>query len=659
MPEPNDRQELETVIRGVAAAGKALKLYPSTSPIPMESVATAAAALDSFLSSRPVLALAVVREGFAWYGEQIGGALPGVSDLADALRDHGVAEIDFLPGCSAEELIGFLTVIMLDADAVRSEGGVSAVLATNGVERIRATDVQLTVLEEVVPDEDQDIDEFLRQLATDPEKLAAWMAAASAGDPAAFGEGLSELAAAAGPEGRERLLETLAAAFMRQGPDSKDALLGLAFQPGTVRDLADGMFSRLQDGAIASALTEGLFGKNMLSLSNALTGLPIEQRIEQVRAEVQAMLAGGGHATKELAFLDHMVEVRRRVEPETALVDTDSLYRSVARASAMPEEEIELLRAQTAGAKLSAARGGVNTLLALLDQQQDFELYCKGVDGLAAMVPRLVEAGDLEVALRVLEELSLREARADQPWPELTGRLRLALAAASSSRSMSALMHAVIEDPQRLETAREIARVAGDAAGPAIAEEAVSLKADGIAAAEGILGRRLIDLLANHAPRAQWFQLGPIVERLSREPDARAWQAIEAAARRPDEQSRREIAAALSSASQPAAVQTLAGLARDASTEVAVVAVRGLGRSPVPGAAAALSARLDELDVDGKDFALAREIIGALARVPDPGADAALARVAGRKALIKRGHFAEIQDLAAQAAAVRAREAGR
>jgi len=76
----------------------------------------------------------------------------------------------------------------------------------------------------------------------------------------------------------------------------------------------------------------------------------------------------------------------------------------------------------------------------------------------------------------------------------------------------------------------------------------------------------------------------------------------------------------------------------------------------VPGSAALLAARLSELDVDTNDFLLARELITGLARTPEPAADEALAKLGSRRALIKRGHFTEVQQLVARAQAVRARD---
>lgn len=658
LPEMDDRRELEAAVRGIASAGKALKLYPPTSPIPRQSVETAANALSQFLGIHPVLSLAVTREGFAWLGESIASGVAGVADLADALRDHGVAEIDFTPGCTAEDLIAFLDVITHDTESVRAEGGAGTALVSRGVEGVRVTDVQLTVLEEIAPAPDEDIDEFLRQLALDPDKLATWMAAASAGDPAAFREGLTGLAEAVGPEGNDRLLQSLAEAFLRQNPDGKDALLGLAFEEGTVRELARGMFGRLGDTDIATSLTDGLFGKNMLSLSNALTSLPLQQRIQQVHAQVQAALAAGGHLDKETTFLSHMLDVRQRTTPEPALVDADTVYRKIEQASMIPAHELDQLREQTEKAREMMNEAGVNTMLVLLDQQKDFHLYCRSLDALAAMVPKLIDQGDLALALKVLREISARESRSVQPWPELTERLREATAKAVSERSMAGLLRAATGDATTLPLAREIARVAGDAAGPVLTREAITLKDEGIAAAEEILGRRLVDLLAAELGRAQWFQLAPAVARLARENDPRAWHAIEAAAKRPDEQSRREVATGLARSCGANSAQLLGRLARDPNGEVAIIAIRSLGQCSATGAATTLGARFDELDVDGKDYPIAREIIGALARVPDPAADQVLGRIAARKALIKRGHFAEIQDLAGKAAAVRSQRGG-
>lgn len=658
MTDPETKQHLEAAVRGIATAGKTLKLYPPTSPIPRQAVETAIAAIEAYLDLNPVLSLAVARAGLNWQGQPLAMGVPGVSDLADTLREHGVAELNVLPGCGLDELMRFLSSVVRPAEEVRREGGLGAVLAADSVECVRVTGVSLTVIEEVAPAEDQDMDEFLKELASDPDKLAAWMAAAAAGDPSAFAEGLEGLAGAAGANGLPRLMETLSQAFMRQDSEGKDAMIGLSLEEGTVRSLADGMFRHLGSMDIASSMCEGLYGKNMLSLSNVLTHLPLQQRIEQVYKDVQRTLAESEHSDKEASFLSHMMEVRTRTTPEPSLIEAQPAYLKVAEIATLAPEEIDRMREETERSRESVHAAGVQTMLTLLDQQDDFELYCRSVDSLAAMVPRLIENGDMTLARRVLMELTSREGRTVQPWPDLTMRLRQAISRAVDHRAMAAALKAVIDDPNLAHAARDMVQVAGEAAGPALIAEAVTHKEQGIAAAEEILGRRILDLLVAALPPAQWFQVGPIVQRLAREGDQRSMQAIEGVLRRPDEQSRREAAAGLAAAGGASALRLLGALVKDPSAEVSIVAIRSLGKHGTSGAAALLSAAIASCDMDGRDFALVREMIGALARMPDPEAAEVLTHLGARKALIKRGHFAEIQDLVRQAQAYRSEHGG-
>jgi hypothetical protein len=91
---------------------------------------------------------------------------------------------------------------------------------------------------------------------------------------------------------------------------------------------------------------------------------------------------------------------------------------------------------------------------------------------------------------------------------------------------------------------------------------------------------------------------------------------------------------------------------------VGITAARALARYPRPESADLLAARLAELDANGSDFPLAREIIAALAHRAEPAAGEALKKAAAKRSLMKRGHYAEIQSLVQQALDVRARETG-
>jgi hypothetical protein len=654
--EAGFERQLESVVRALSTAHKVLRLYPEASPIPRQSVESAVWALEHFFENgAPVLSLSVGREGFSAYGEPACRNLTGTEEFVDDLRSHGVAELNVSPGCDPPELLLFLCAVGRPAEELQAVGGLAAHLAGSGVESVRVADVRLTVLERVVPAADQDIDEFLRELAADPEKLTAWFAAASSADPRAFEEGLMELVRVSGPSGFLKMLEALSVAFVRQDSDAKDALLGLSMEQGPARDLTGAMFGLLPSGTITDSILDGSFGQNMLSLSAALTRLPLEQATAQVRADVQSRLPSLGRSPEQVDFLSHMMEVRERVEAEPALADADSTYRAVIAASTLSDTLVGQGLAATDEQRRHATASGVRTMLLLLDQQRDFGLYCASLDSLAGMVPLLIEEGTLELARRVMLELGRRQSIEAGPWPDLSRKLAEAQAAACGPRAMAALLAAVSSQKALLPLAADIVRNGGETAASTLVGEAVVMKQDGLDIAEQIVGRRLVDLLSHEALHAQWFQLAPVARWLARNSEPRAIQTLEALTRRRDGQSRREVVTGLAEAGGPTAERFLARALRDPSAEVAIVAARALGKCDSPRAAELLAARIAEIDIDHADFLMGRELIVALTHCSGEAADRALAGLASRRSIMKRGHFAEVQVLVNQARVQRAR----
>ncbi len=649
---------LDDVVRGIAAASKVLRLYPPSSPIPRQSIESASAALTRFFEAATILSLAVSRDGLDYRGEPIAVSVPGAKDIAASLRSHDIAELDILPGCTAEELIALLSLLERDPAEVRAEGGLGASLVTSGSQNIRASEVRLTVVEDVSLVADASDEDFLRKLADDPDRLATWMLAAASSGSIAFAEGLQELNGAAQGVSGTTLRQNLAAAFQLQPAEGKDMLLGLGLEAGANRDLVGGVLSHLADVDLAGALTSGLYGQNMLSLSNALANLPLEDRSEEVFGAVQQILADGSVSEKERGFLSHMMEARSRPEPELALTEADAAYHRVAEAARIGDDELSAAREKT----LESARGrfgsGITTMLTLLDQQTDYALYCENLRGLAALIPSLIEDGKLDLAVRVVRELGVRATRTTHPWPDLNDRIRDAIAHAFSEQAMSALLNSVIASEENHHGAREMTRLAEGSADSTLIGAAIALKAPGIAAAESILGRRVLDLLAASVSALQWFQVAPVVQRLAEDLGPRSIQAIDQLMARPDAQTRREVVTGLAAANTESSIGMLADLVADPDLQVSLAAVQALGNSASPRAALQLASRLKALDVDTRDFPMAREIIGALGKLRFPEATEVLNQISRRKTLIKRGHHAEVQELVRQAIAKHASAGG-
>lgn len=656
MPGSQGEQCVDAMVRAMASAARSLRLYPPSSPIPRESLVQAADAIAECLSGRPVLSLAVTRSGFSASGLPV-AVSPAVGDLAQTLRGHGVAELDVLPGCSTDELLSFLQAVLAEPGTVLAEGGLSAVLLARGVERVRVMEVALTVVETGFgPAGDEMADDFLAELAADPGRLATWLSTVARGDQATLADGLLELADASGTEGRSRLLASLTEAFGGLDPEGRDAILGLGIDGTDARPLVGEFLARLGTDQVAGAVTGGLYGKNMLSLSNALTCLPLGGRLDAILSEVRSLLPTAGHTSKEADFLDHMLAVRSSKAAEQPLLEAEVGYRQVAEVASVDEAAATRARdGVTADVGRTEARA-VATMLSLLDQQSDFTLYRKSVESLAGMVRVLVRKRELELADRVIAELAAREGRAVQPWPELTAILTAAIEHSLAEGTMTALLEAVEEDASLVPVAQQILRRGGEVAQTALTAAALALPGrDGLELAAPLLGRRLADTLPALAANAQWFQVAPIARHLACASDPRANAALDGLLKRGDDQSRREAAKGLAASGSPAALSRLSSLMRDPSMEVAVAAARLTAHSGIPGSGAAIAARLGEIDVDGKDFRFARELIGCLARVPEAAATDALRALVQRRALIKRGDFAQVQELARQALEIQAK----
>jgi len=648
---------LEAVLRSLSTSTRSLRLYPPTSPIPRQTIDAAIQALtEYFTSGASKLSLTVTRDGFSLDGQPVAATVSGGQDLGNTLRDHGVAQIDILPEVRPEDLLGLLSVVSRPAEDVRAEGGITQVIATLGVQAVQLTDVQLVVMDQSVFGS-ADASTRLLDIADSPAKLGAWFGSIATGDRDTLRGSLRELQDVGGEEATENLAENLSNTLAQQSPEGRDALLSLALEPGPARELAETMFSLMEPDEVASTLLATALGRTMLALSSALVHLPLGSTASDVRREVAALLPTTGHSPAEAQFLTHMLDVRSSFEPEPALVDSDRTFRAIVSAGAVSDEDVARALEVTASASKVLDAVGVRTMLALLDSQTAVERFLASADSLAAMTPRLLAAGELPLVVHVLDELSTR-ASAHPEWPELPARMQQTLASAVGPDSAEPLMAALVANRSLIPAARQALRYADAATQTAIGQQAIAQKSAGIEVGEELMGMRMIDMLNNLAPSAQWFQVAPIAERLAAQGDARSMATLGSMLARPEEQTRKDVIAVLANhAKSPAALSLLTTCLSDSSEEIATLAARTIARSGAPGSAIALGTRLAELDVDNADFALARELIGALARTPEPAADEILDQLSKRRALIKRGHFVEVQKLAEQAIAVRRRGA--
>lgn len=643
-----EAQRFDAIVRGLTAAAKTLRLYPETSEMRRQSVEGLAAALAPHLRDSENLTLTLDRNGFSVGGDPVGEAVPGAQDISDQLRAHGAAAVTFSRGLDAEQLMAFLTAVLSSPDETRKAGGLRVALAARAVQSIAVTEVRLTLADEAVPGDGQE-DDFLAGLVGDEDRLSDWIEAGAQGDQSALAESLAELSRVAGTSGRDGLLHTLERTFARLDATAKDVLLGAgAGGAGDTTLIAD-LLAALSPADLAGALVEGPRGRNLLALSAAVNGLPLGERLATVLDEVQSTLRREGRSDGEMAFFDRMIKVRRSGAVEPPLAETRPIHKQVAAAAAVSPAEIGRSLEDACVTAASSDESCVQTMLALLDRQYDLDAWSRALDALVSTVPGLIDKGELRLAGRIMDEIDARAAKSDKPWPELTDRAREATAKALSPRTLPAVLKHAMKDPDTLNAARTLLTRGGDTAYKALVHTALS---DGqpvaLETAEQLVGRRIEDLLADVAHEVAPAHVAPLMRRLVASTQARARRAAESVIRRPDARSRQEAARGLAQGQSQAAYY-LTELLGDTDPDTAILAARALGTIRTGEAAAALVDRLAHLSVDGKDFALAREVILALGLSDDARARKALGHLAKRKALLKTGHFSEVCGLARQA----------
>lgn len=640
----DDNALLSEAVRALGTAWRALRLYPPSSPLPLEAVEAACKAVDAFLQAEPSLRLVVTRKGFVVRGLDDVFAPPGAPEIADALGCHGIAEVHFVAPPMAEELAAMLGAAALGPEELRGRGGMQSVLGEAGPGTIRVVAVALATNEALIEIPEEEADKFLAELAGDSARLAVWLRAVLTYDDESLADGLLELARAAGDPavfGR-----SLAKAFIELEMDSKDRLLEVAIGLEPVRRISVEMLDGLTVGDVSAAIRGGRYGTNPMATSWALTSLPIGERFDELVAEVEASLAAADRSEAEIAFVRRMIAARRSDEPERALADAVPAYRSLLQAAALSPEHVSGA-GRDATARRELDERGVDTVLALLDSAEDLGAYSSVLQALSRAVPHLVERGRLDLAVRLVRDMSARSADSSKGWPELDSRLGRAVSEACGPRTMAALLEAA--DESAIGAANELVNLGGDAAATSLADAAMASPADdSMRWAERVLGRRLPELLANGVAGAEARHAAALAEVFARDGGPRCLQALDQLVSRPEDHVRRETARGIPAGGGRAVPMFMPRLLRDESQDVAMVAAHTLGRHAPEGSVEILAARLDDLEGD-KDIGLAREIVSVLAKSPGEAAGSALSRLAKRRSMFGRGRFTQVRRLARQA----------
>jgi len=637
---------LMSVMRGLGAAWRALRLYPASSPMTVEAATRVCQAVEAYVQAEPSLKLDVVREGFVLRG--LDGVLtaPGVADLTDALGAHGVGEVHFVAPPTPDEVLVLLGAALLRPQELHERGGMQTVLSAEGVGAIRVVSVVLSKVETPPEIPEEEADKFLAELAADSARLAVWLRSLLASDDEGLTEGIQTLATAAGDV--SVFGATLAEAFSELDGDDKDRLLEASIYLDGIEDIMAEMLANLSAVELTAAIRGGRYGGNLSGLSFALTALPVGDRADELARETEDALRAADAGEDELGLLRHLIEVRRSGGPTRSLAEAEPRFRAIVDDARLHPDQFDAIIGEL-DARRHFDKRTVGLMLRLLDAADDAIAYSRMLGALARSVPHLLEIGEPQLALSVIREVSQRSVASDKPWPGLDALFARAMEQACGPESMSALLGMVCSDPTTVDYAKELVTLGGEAAARSLASASVAAPMENsLECAEWVLGRRLPELIAPEAPTVEARHAAKLAEMCALDGGSVCLQALTQLAMRSEDRVRSETARGVANAGGPAMTAVMPRLLRDESSSVAMVAARALARNGSHEAMSMIGRRLGEYE-GSKDLTAAKEMVGLLAASAQPVAEATLTDLAGKGSFLRKGRGSGLRRLAQDA----------
>ncbi|HHJ99382.1 MAG TPA: hypothetical protein ENN10_05490, partial [Actinobacteria bacterium] len=365
----------EDLLRMLASALGAVRLYPPASPLRNEAIARFITAARDLTAAHGALQYRVDRNRFIIGDTPVGATLPSVVGLAETLHRLQVGQMIVAPDLTDAELIRFLDVISGDSAAVRGSGGIRKALIDAGVENIAAVEVTLRAsTEEGILGLDltaAPLTEIAPEIAS---ASASWADAVAAGDPPA--DAVADAIERLEPAARDLALSRCAEALRFLDEATRASLLEAALHASPAGETMSGMLdviAHIPPAALARLLRvvsqmngdtpEGILGgldlppevaEEVAALlrpspqSDEERGVPAEAHVEAMASEVAGadehdvfeldrLVAGTTARDAAARGLDTAIEIARLRPTEESLKALSEAIPAASAAGALRE----------------------------------------------------------------------------------------------------------------------------------------------------------------------------------------------------------------------------------------------------------------------------------------------------------------------------------
>lgn len=609
----------EEVVRLLAAAVSAARLYPPASALPKEAAAKFTQRANEITASGP-LRYVIDPHGMRVGDSSIASGQTHVVALAESLHALQVGQLVIAPGVTQPETEAFISIVNADVKAVRTAGGARSMLVATGVTHIAVIEVSLRASEESgllgIDLTTAPLEEIAEEVAAAVDRRAEQAATGSAGDEVAEAIGRLEEAT------RELAMERVASALMRLDEETRIRVLNVSLHTDMTGNRMDGMLAviaRMKPASLARLLrlvaTQAQTDPRRIA---AAMTLPPE-----TAKALQLLLTPTPDIAPDFGIPDS-IAATRLAEQMAIEEDTSEIDRQVALAS----PQLSSRRALSTATAVSRTHADAETVRAITDLLPD-----AARDG---AFPTVREA------LRRLDEIAQDPGMAD------------VVAAGRASLSDPAVLRDVCRAPETdadAAIAGEIIQAAGHAGAEALLDTYIRVAEPQRSLLRPVM-RGLSELVlgaARQKLRASDPQVAvAILRAISVLGDRRGVAVVaETLDASLDEHVRFAAATSLASMPVPEAVQALVKALGHREVETQRHVVRELGRIHAAAAVPALARAFDDVNVLAKSYEMRKDIITALANIGTLEADKALRRFATRPGIGRKSR--ELKRLAAEA----------
>ncbi len=590
----------EEVLRLLAAAAGAARLYPPASALPAEAVARFVSRTnDATFSAQGPLRYIVDPHEFRSGDTAIASGNSQVIALAESLHALQVGQLLIAPGLSEAEAAAFVAVVISDSGAIRTQGGLRSALAAIGVAHIAVVEVSLRASEEegllgvdlmVAP-----LDIIAEETAKAAERWAH-----------SEGPGVDEVAGAIDrleAATRRIAVERVASALMRLDETTRLRVLAFSLKADANGRRMDGMLN-----VIANMKPAAL--ARLLTLVAAQAGTD------------PARIAGALPLPPETAKLLAIMLAPTPDAPESSGAADTAQAAEIAREMAIADDTGDIDRQiAVASPQLSAGRA-LATAVAVSRNHPD----TGAVASIGDSLPHAARDGSFTTvreALRRLDELARQ--------PELTDSTIAARATLTDAAVLAEICSAVQTDSDAA-IVGELLHSAGPAGTEALLETYIRgseplrslLRPVLRGMSESVLGVARARLRTDDPKSAI-----AILETLSALGDRRVVPVISQALGHLDEEVRFTAITALADTPGSEATNALTKALGHSEPETQRFAVREIGRVKATPAIHQLARALEDLNVQ-RTYETKKEIVRTLEQIGTPEAERALRRTAGR-----------------------------